>query len=165
LSRSKTRRALPRDYPPPHSLQNNPLNQPKIDNRPTLCVFGFTVYQIYNRGRQFVRARSERVWRWSDVWRSECTTHGKKPDVAVGGQGKRNSYKATTIYHLHQCVCVCVCVCAYTFLPIYMTCRRDRVCCAPRRKQEVTCSTWEKLARSSGTCTRKTRGTAKRANG
>jgi len=72
--------------PPPNHRPIRP-----IDNRPTyltLCFFGFAVYQIYNRVGQFVRARSERVWRWSDVWRSERTTRGKKPDVAVGRENE-----------------------------------------------------------------------------
>lgn len=73
-----------------------PQYQKSITDR--LCVFGFAVYQIYNRVGQFVRARCERVWRWSDVWRSERSTDGKKPvrdDRVGGGIGKQNHYKAT----------------------------------------------------------------------
>lgn len=99
--------------PPPH---HRPI-QPKIDNLTTYltsCFFGFAVYQIYNRVGQFVRARSERVWRWSDVWRSERTTLGKKPDVAVG-QGKRN----VTTYTVHRCMCVYVCIIyIFTFIAV-----------------------------------------------
>lgn len=42
------------------------LSRPVLIRRP---FFGFAVFQIYNHVGQFVRARSERVWRRQDLFK------------------------------------------------------------------------------------------------
>ena len=80
------------------------------------------------------------------------------------GAGRENKTTIKLPYRLPVCEHMCAYIYIYIYIHFYlcMTYHRDLVCCTIGRKQEVTCSTWEKLAKSFGTCTRKTRGTAKR---